>query len=149
VYNFQADALAIAPYFGHSLNAEVYSLLATATIEQVLDMARRKVVLDTYESTKASAAVASSFGVALIAYEGGQHMGGTGTTCGNDDCSNVAQLQQLFMDANRHPRIAGLYDNMLRWALGRGFKGQFVSQSVFIELPGLRIHDCLNAQVSC
>ena len=114
VYNIQADALAIAPYFGYGLNAEVYPLLATATIEQVLDMARRKVVQDTYETTKSSAAVAASFGVTLIAYEGGQHMGGTGTICGNDDCSNVAQLQQLFMDANRDPRIDGLYDNMLR-----------------------------------
>lgn len=113
-YSQPADALAIAPYFGFSLNDEVYALGANATIDQVLDLARTRVVKDTYATTYASATVAASFGIPLVAYEGGQHMGGGGSTCGSDSCANVDWLQGKLQNANRDWRMGGLYDNMLR-----------------------------------
>jgi len=93
---------------------EVFPLGINVSVDKVLDMARSKVVKDTYQTTLASAGVAARFGIPLIAYEGGQHMGGGGSTCGSDACENVQWLQEKFSAANRDWRMAGLYDNMLR-----------------------------------
>lgn len=116
-----ADALAIAPYFGHSLNSLLYnSDWKNTTTDQILDMARKLILSDTLAATKASAAIAKSYGMKLIAYEGGQHFGGGGL-CGTDDCSQVADLQAKFMAANHNPRMKGLYRNMLKaWSIGGG-----------------------------
>lgn len=114
VYGQPADALAIAPYFGYSLNTEVYSLGPNVSLDTVLDLARTQVLQDTYQGTLASAAIAARHNVQLVAYEGGQHMGGGGSICGSDACENVAWLQDKFSNANRDGRMAGLYDNMFR-----------------------------------
>lgn len=80
----------------------------------------QQVVTDTYRATQSSAAAAAQHNIPLIAYEGGQHMGGGGSICGSDACNNNDKLQQMFYAANRDPRIAGLYDNMFRWDNGAG-----------------------------
>lgn len=109
-----ADALAIAPYFGFSLNTAVFALGSNVSVDKVLDLARSRVVKDTYATTLSSAGIAARYGVKLVAYEGGQHMGGGGSTCGSDPCENVQWLQDKFSAANRDWRMAGLYNNMLR-----------------------------------
>jgi len=117
-----ADALAIAPYFGGGLNSEIYNSKdwANLTTDQILDMARSALVSDVLGGVKSSVVIAKKFGVKVIAYEGGQHMGGGGS-CGSGDCCFIPSLQQKFQSANRHPRIKGLYQNMLKaWSLAVG-----------------------------
>lgn len=48
-------------------------------------------------------AVANSFGISLVSYEGGQHLVGVG------DASNDDTLTDLFTTANRDPRMGSLY----------------------------------------
>lgn len=113
LYNQPADALAIASYFGYALNEALSALGNSLTIDQVLDYAREQVVKDTYAGVSRSAEIAAQFGVPLLAYEGGQHMGGGGS-CGPDRCEDIQWLQNLFQEANRDPRMTGLYDIMFR-----------------------------------
>ena len=104
-----ADALAIAPYFGGSLNNIVFNTekWENFTTNQILDLARAAVISDSIAGVKSSASTAERYGAKLIAYEGGQHMGGGGE-CSGGDCSNIELLQLKFQEANHHPRIQGL-----------------------------------------
>jgi len=56
------------------------------------------------EWIRAQKAVADRFGLKLIAYEGGQHLVGVGGGENNET------LTTLFHAANRHPRIAAIYE---------------------------------------
>jgi hypothetical protein len=115
VYNEPADAMAIASYFGYALNEALFPLgSGSLTIDQVLDYAREQVVKDTYSGVSRSGGIAAQFGIPLLAYDGGQHMGGGGS-CGSGRCEDVEWLQTLFQAANRDPRMTGLYDLMLRY----------------------------------
>jgi len=122
-----ADALAIAPYFGGRLNSELAETWDVTTVDEVLNVARDRIIADTLRSTQQAFDVAQAYGVELITYEGGQHMGGPGR-CGSFRCENIVGLQDLFIAANRNPRMKGLYKNMLRaWHMGGG--GTFVAYS--------------------
>ncbi|KAL3920848.1 MAG: hypothetical protein SGILL_003053, partial [Bacillariaceae sp.] len=114
-----ADALAIAPYFGGGLNYDLYDTeYQSMRIDEILDLARASVVADTLSRVTASYRIAEDYKVKLIAYEGGQHLGGGGS-CGSEDCANLANLQAMFQEANHHPRMMGLYTNMLKaWMIG-------------------------------
>jgi hypothetical protein len=117
-----ADALAIGAYFGHGLNSFLYNSAGwqNITVDQVLDQARKAILSNILASSKSSAEVAKSYGLKLIAYEGGQHFGGGGN-CGAVDCSTIADLQTKLMAANHSPRMKGLYQNMLKaWSLAGG-----------------------------
>jgi hypothetical protein len=117
-----ADALAIGAYFGHGLNSFLYNSAGwqNITVDQVLDQARKAILSNILASSKSSAEVAKSYGLKLIAYEGGQHFGGGGN-CGAVDCSTIADLQAKLMAANHSPRMKGLYQNMLKaWSLAGG-----------------------------
>jgi hypothetical protein len=108
------DALAIAPYFGGSLNYKVFEQgWQNFTVDDILDMARSEIIDDTLRRTRASSLYAQEYGVRLIAYEGGQHMGGSGD-CDGDDCNSIDGMQALFQAANHDHRIKGLYKNMLK-----------------------------------
>ena len=63
--------------------------------------------------------------VSLIAYEGGQHLVGHG------GMENNQQMQQLFHEANRHPRLEEIYtDHFRRWfATGGGLYAIFSNVS--------------------
>jgi len=115
-----------------SLVALGYSMLT-----DFCDLHMQQVVTDTYRATQASAAAAAQHNIPLIAYEGGQHMGGGGSICGSDACNNNDKLQQMFYAANRDPRIAGLYDNMFRWDMPRSLPQ---TQSDWHRLPSWLLH---------
>jgi hypothetical protein len=93
-----ADAMAIAPYFGHNVtpSTDVNSVLNQTTSDM------RRVLSDVlpenlYETNK--------YNIALIAYEGGQHITATGS--GGSAC----------IDANRHDRMGDIYTEYLEgWA---------------------------------
>ena len=110
-----ADALGTAPYFGGSLgtpgNAEI---TRTWTVEQLLNACADEIVLER-AITVQNEAEASSRGLGLVAYEGGQHLVGVG------GWENDATLTALFHAANRDPGMRALYlDDLLGWHTAAG-----------------------------
>ncbi|MCY3024302.1 MAG: hypothetical protein NTW87_35445 [Planctomycetota bacterium] len=104
-----ADALAIAPYITMcipqkggkgGLDAET---VAGWTVEQVLEHAETKALPECIAWMKTQKKVADKYGLRLLAYEGGQHLVGVG---GGE---NNQKMTDLFMAANRHPRMGEIY----------------------------------------
>jgi hypothetical protein len=99
-----ADALATAPYFGDELGSSANApQTVTMTVDQVLDACEADIAGDVRPNTQANKQAAESRGLELIAYEGGQHMVGSGSW-GTDPT-----LNQLFDDANRAARMRQVY----------------------------------------
>jgi len=98
-----ADALAIAPYFGGELgNPETVAEVLSMSLDGVLAKCSSDIA-ENRETVVRHAAVAKGHGLDLIAYEGGQHLAGTG------GAENNEALTELFIAANRDPRMKQLY----------------------------------------
>ena len=110
-----ADALAIAPYFGYSFgNPKTADEVAQLTVEQLLEKCKAEVAKER-ESMARQAALAKKFGVKLFAYEAGQHLVGHG------GAENNQKLTDLFIAANRHSTMKDLYREYLNnWKTGGG-----------------------------
>ncbi|RYX83260.1 hypothetical protein EON83_15450 [bacterium] len=110
-----ADALAVAPYFGlmspsraADPNSKVPAeTVATWTTTQVLDYLENVSIPETIKWNKEQKAIADKYGLKLIAYEGGQHAVGTAGGENNED------LTKLFLAANRDERMGQLYTKYL------------------------------------
>ena len=103
-----ADALGIAPYFGGTLGSGTQAATTiTWNVEQVLD-ACDGLMQGTLASVAQNQDNAAQHGLALMAYEGGQHLVGVGSWITNQT------LQNLFTEANRHPRMGELYERYLQ-----------------------------------
>lgn len=117
------DHYAAAPYFGNSLGLEPQaSITATWTMEQLLTACEAESLAATGpgSSTESNANNATTRGITLISYEGGQHLAGVGPAVNNDD------LTTLFTAANRNEGMRQLYlDHMRRWSAAGG--GLFVA----------------------
>lgn len=111
----EADALAIAPYFGgylgRSPNAEV---TVTWDVDQVLDACDADLgQIATTLAAHRSEAIQK--GLSLIAYEGGQHLVGVGSW------QTDPTLNALFDQANIHPRMQTLYEDYMEvWKAAGG-----------------------------
>ena len=121
----QIQALAIAPYFGGYLGESRHGaeLLAWRerpsgaldTLFQELSLGERisgrstgdSALEQTFSMVAGNAEVAAEKGVDLIAYEGGQHLVGVGSTINNP------WISDLFIQANRDPRMHELYLRLL------------------------------------
>lgn len=105
-----ADALAIAPYFGHALGSpQTQDETAKMTVEQVLE-ACRGLIKENEQTIARQAELANRQGLDLIAYEGGQHL------VGYHGAENNQALERLFHAANRHPGMRQLYlDYLAGW----------------------------------
>jgi hypothetical protein len=113
-----ADALAIAPYFGPGVPPSALAQFAAMTVSQVLDYAEFTELPAALTSMQAQAQFAASRNLTLVAYEGGQHLVGIGSAASNQT------LTGLLIAANRHPRMAHIYQQYLagwRAAGGRTF----------------------------
>jgi hypothetical protein len=98
-----ADAIAIAPYFGHRWgDPKKAEQTAALPVEQLMQ-ALEEDLKESHKHVKTYAAEAKKRGLKLLAYEGGQHLAGHGGA-ENDD-----RLTQLFFAANRHPRMKDMY----------------------------------------
>jgi hypothetical protein len=98
-----ADALAIAPYFGHRHgNPKTAAETAKRTADELVTMLADDVA-ESRKHIEANAAVAKQNDLPLIAYEGGQHLAGYG------GAENNERLTQLFHSVNRHPGMKALY----------------------------------------
>ena len=102
-WGIEADALAIAPYFGGEI-ADTFS--HSVTVDEILDSAEQTIP-QSAEWIRGSKAVADRYDLRLIAYEGGQHLVASG---GNKD---IDALTQKLVAANEHPRMYDLYRQSL------------------------------------
>ena len=103
-WGITADALAIAPYFAGSVADDITAdgVVDSITIDEVLD--RMEATLPTAIAwTQSNKVVADAHGVALIAYEGGQHLVATGDNRYDDT------LTEKLIAANRDQRMYGFY----------------------------------------
>lgn len=108
IYNphqVKIDALAIAPYFGGSLNPS-----SGVTVDDILSLAQKSIYTDTQAWTRKNIEIIKDYCdkkglsdkcVKLVAYEGGQHL----------RSSNSATNDKL-VEANRHPKMGDLFDEM-------------------------------------
>jgi hypothetical protein len=92
------DALAIAPYFGHDPPP------SNATLDQVFASYLPAQLDHASQRMRQTAEVARKHGVALIAYEGGQHL----LAADGEDANSRANL--LLDAVNRDPRMQGVYE---------------------------------------
>lgn len=108
----QADALAIAPYISFNIPARsedrlTASVVAHWSLEQLLQYVEDKALPECLGWIRAQRELAHRHGLALIAYEGGQHLVGVG---GGE---NEEALTALLHAANRHPRMETIYARYL------------------------------------
>ena len=102
----RCDALAIAPYITMCIAPNGNPSTETVagwTVEQVLDYAETKALAESVKWMTDIRQVADKHGLRLIAYEGGQHLVGVGGGENNE------RMTELFLAANRHPRMGDLY----------------------------------------
>lgn len=98
------DVLAIAPYFGGSFGApEVANEVAGWSLDRLFSELAADIEGANLQSIQKQAQVARKHGVKLVAYEGGQHL------VGHTGAENNEQLMELFITANRDPRMGALY----------------------------------------
>jgi hypothetical protein len=113
----RADALAIAPYFGGYLgDPQTIDMVLARGVNGVLDEAHAHIAGEVRRWITDNVRIASQYGVELVAYEGGQHLAGFFGAEGDE------RLTELFISANRHPRMGELYLEYLnQWSdLGGG-----------------------------
>ena len=109
------DAVAIAPYFGVSPGPREAGAYTAMTLDGFFRHVRATVLPEMAAHMSAYAALARRHGVRLLAYEGGQHMAGSG------GAENDAALNRLFDGFNRDPRIRQLYlDYLADWKRAGG-----------------------------
>ena len=119
----RADAIAVAPYFGNKYGSPKTAAEVRALTPDALVAALKADVADSLKAVAKYAAEAKKRGVALVAYEAGQHLAGY-AGAENDD-----GLTALFAAANRHPGMEALYrDYFAGWrAAGGGLCAVFSS----------------------
>jgi hypothetical protein len=105
----RADAYAIAPYFTVPGLDEPERLdeMRNLTVDELLDRAEADVAGRTRDDLIANMTMVDTFGVELVAYEGGQHLVGA---AGNQDDE---QLTNNLIAANRADRMEGIYTDYL------------------------------------
>ena len=119
-YRHGINAVAIAPYFGYYLGLPEHEQIVTAWTKES-DGGLTKLfqelqhggllnhetsggaLQDAANNIEDTANVIKTMGLDLIAYEGGQHLVGVG------DVVNNEAITQLFINANRDPRMGALY----------------------------------------
>lgn len=112
----ETDALAVAPYFGGDWGRpERKAELAAMDVEKLVAKLAEEVDGPNAGEIRAQAAVARKFKVALVAYEGGQHLAGVAGV------ENDEAVTKLFIAANRHPRMEAIYKSHLaNWKAAGG-----------------------------
>ena len=102
------DALAIAPYF-HASQQAVKNVKSVNEVFALLVSPRNKYSIPrTMQVVRAQAKIVTSYGVDLVAYEGGQHLVAYGTH------TNTEAGNKFLIAANRDQRMAKLYYDFLK-----------------------------------
>lgn len=111
----RADALAIAPYFGGSLGSGTGASQAAMTEAEVLDALSQQIEGTVRGFIEANARIALTYGVQLVAYEGGQHLVSAQMLPAYEPA-----VTRLFQAVNRHPRMGELYARYFELWYGAG-----------------------------
>jgi len=102
------DALAIAPYFGHSYgNPKNQSIVEKMTVDDIFKELPGEIE-KIMEICKKHKNLCEKYNLKLIAYEGGQHFVGVG------GAENNEKLNQLFFAINHDKRISDVYKFYLK-----------------------------------
>jgi hypothetical protein len=99
----RADVLAIAPYFGVTVPPEQYAAWRAMDLDAFFARAEAEDLAPVREALAAQRRVARERGLALVAYEGGQHYVAQGDEA----------ITALLGRASRDPRMGSLYDRYL------------------------------------
>jgi hypothetical protein len=103
----EVDALGIAPYFGYDLGDPTRQAeVSQWSVDRLLLECWRELGT-TLRDTAAQVTVARQRGLAVLGYEGGQHLVGYG------GAENNVALTNLFIATNRHPDMYFLYTALL------------------------------------
>ena len=102
-----ADALAIAPYVSMNVKPENAPEHIAMGAEGVLEKALTESLPKTLQNIAANAELASASGLALVAYEGGQHFVGVGAANRNE------ALTRVLTTANADSKMQVLYERYL------------------------------------
>jgi hypothetical protein len=104
------DVYAVAPYMAFMPNADSKPSsdeVATWTVDQVLDHLERTVLPEEIKTLRPQVEAAAKFKLALVAYEGGQHLLAPGAANQNK------KLVEVLKAANGHPRMGDIYTKYL------------------------------------
>jgi len=99
----RVDALAIAPYFGLLATRDNEAELARLSVDELLERTADEILPRTIKYVQSQSEVAQRFGLALVAYEGGQHFSSA------FGVENNEKINDLFDVINRHPGMKDLY----------------------------------------
>lgn len=103
----RADALAIAPYFGHTVTHHDREEWASLDPDAFFAREEASALDPVREMIEDSARLARDRNLSLVAYEGGQHY------VGYEDAQDDPRIEALFAAANRDRRMERLYDRYL------------------------------------
>ncbi|TWU57739.1 hypothetical protein [Rubripirellula reticaptiva] len=110
-----ADALAIAPYMGMNVQPEKVAEILTLGVEGIFKKANDEILPETIRHIQDNLLVAKKNGLALVAYEAGQHFVGIGPAMNND------ALTKLLHDVNADQQMGVLYRKYLEaWSENGG-----------------------------
>ncbi len=98
-----ADALAIAPYFGWNAKPSEASEIGNMTLDEMSTKIETETLPNVIQKMHDNKAKADEYGVALIAYEGGQHFVGV------QGGENEDAINEKFDAMNRDPRMGTFY----------------------------------------
>lgn len=126
--NVQADALAIAPYFGGGIADSIGNAGAinSIAVSQIVASMHASVFNQTQSFVMAYNTVALNYNVDLIAYEGGQHLVAVNNTYVNDTA-----LTNKLIAANRDSMMQTIYCDMLDVWFNNGGKEFFNFSSIY------------------
>ncbi|GGQ84284.1 IPT/TIG domain-containing protein [Couchioplanes azureus] len=147
-----ADATAIAPYihcndtwlsgsaqrqFPGTDDPAVRAAVLRETPDRLLDACQRSVEIDMRNEITAHKEIANRYGLALVAYEGGQHLVNMASHAPNNPAiASVRALTDRFHAVNRSPRMRDIYARYLHlWReLGGG------TMMLFLATGGMSQH---------
>lgn len=97
------DVLAIAAYFGGAAGGKDAERVSKMTDTEFFDYLQKETIPAAIQEYRMNYAIAASYDLPLVAYEGGQHLGGIGNNVENK------ALVEKFQRANRDPRMKQAY----------------------------------------
>lgn len=106
----EADAIAIAPYFGGMYgDVRTANKVSEMSVDELLDGCKELIAKNRVRNAEYKAE-AEKRGLKLMCYESGQHLTGVA------GAENNEKLTKLFHEANRHPRMKDLYlEDLKNW----------------------------------
>ena len=122
---YKPSALAVAPYFNVQGHVKIEPNI---TVDELLDRAQEHIETGVLNNALTQKQIADQYNVALIAYEGGQHLL-------PKPAQRQTALTQTMIDANRHPRMGDLYRQYYRTWFDQVKGGVFVDLG-YVATPG-------------